>query len=54
MRTETQANLAMHQTYMQRGWKTGTTFTRPGRMHYAPRATPKPGLFARLLSLLGV
>lgn len=54
MRTETQANLALHQTYVRRGWTTGATFTRPGRMHYTPRATPKPGLLAWLLSLLGV
>lgn len=55
MHNETQANLALHQTYMQRGWKTGTTFTHPGRMHYTPRATPKPvRVNARYVALLAI
>ena len=54
MKTEYQANLALHQTYMVRGWKTGVHFARPGRQHYTLPAQAKPGFVGALLRILGL
>lgn len=44
MQSEHAANLALHHSYMVRGWMTGTTFTAPsnGRSHYTPEPAAVP------------
>lgn len=54
MKNEHQANLALHSAYMARGWKTGSTFTRPGQGHYVPTLQTRPGFLGALLRFLGM
>ena len=61
IQNEHAANLALHHTYMLRGWRTGMTLCVPsnGRSHYVPMASNTRGsargvLFVMALALASV